>query len=280
MIGQHPELYGVPELHLLVRENLDQLMKLTKKNSSAFLTHGLRRTVSQLYAGEQTMNSAEMAQRWIFNRRHLKTSEVYIELCHKVAPLRIVDKSPSYSRIPGTLKRIQKTFPDAHYIHLVRHPRTQGRSVMNIHNARVAILTNSIDYSTNPPTIDPQYLWLRMHSKILNFLSTVPSDKQMRLRGEDVLNDPRSYFEKICKWLNLAWDESIFEAMLRPQDSPYACLGPYGANFGNDTNFLQSPAFRYKPIAPAQLEGPLSWRKDDKGFLPLVINLAQEFGYE
>jgi hypothetical protein len=151
---------------------------------------------------------------------------------------------------------------------------------MNINNGFVALTSNSVDYSTNPPTIDPQYLWARMQFRILDFLSTVPPHQQMRLRGEDVLNDPPSQFEKISNWLNLSWDESIFQRILRPQDSPYACLGPYGASFGNDTNFLQSPAFRYKPIAPSHLEGPLPWRNDNKGFLPKVIKLARELGYE
>jgi hypothetical protein len=282
MLGQHPELYGVPELQLFTTETLLQLVQQSKKGFGSLMIHGLVRTVAQLYAGEQTRESVEMAYRWIYNHRKCTTAEVYIELCRKVSPLRIVDKSPAYARIKPieTLNRIQKAFPDAHYIHLVRHPRTQGQSVMNINNGIVALISNSVDYSTSPPTIDPQYLWGRMQFRILDFLSTVPSHQQMRLRGEDVLNDPRSHFEKICKWLNLTWDESVFEVMLRPQDSPYACLGPYGASFGNDTNFLQSPAFLYKPIAPSQLEGPLPWRNDNKGFIPKIIKLAQEFGYE
>lgn len=151
---------------------------------------------------------------------------------------------------------------------------------MNIANGNIAKKTKSIDYSTKPPTVDPQYLWYRMQTNILEFLNTIPPHQQMRMHGEDILNDPRMYFEKLCQWLNLDWNQTIFETLLSPQDSPYACVGPYGAFFGNDPNFLKSPTFRYKPIAPSQLDGPLPWRPDNKGFLLPVIKLAQQLGYE
>jgi len=279
MLGQHPETYGVPELNLFISENLEQLLERLK-GIQQFQMHGLLRTVAQLYAGEQTILSVDMAYRWIFNRIHWSTGDVYLELCRKVGFRRIVDKSPVYATKPEILNQIRHTFPDAHYIHLLRHPRTQGQSMMNIANGAMARLTNSIDYSTKPPTVDPQYSWYRMQNNILEFLSTVPAEQQMRFRGEDILNEPKLHFEKLCKWLNLAWDESIFEAILRPQDSPYACLGPYGAHLGNDPNFLKSPAFRYKPITPSHLDGPLPWRKDNKEFIPVVVKLAQDLGYE
>lgn len=279
MLGQHPEAYGVPELNLFITENLEELSEKLK-GIRQFQIHGLLRTVAQLYAGEQTILSVDLAYRWILNRLHWTTGEVYIELCHKVSPLRIVDKSPVYTTNLEILNRLHETFPNAHYLHLVRHPRTQGQSMSRLANGAVAVMTGSLDYSTKPTAIDPQYSWYKMQRNILDFLSTVPSHQQMRLLGEDILNDPHSHFEKICQWLNLGWNESIFEAILRPQDSPYASLGPYGAQLGNDPNFLKSPAFRYKPIAPSQLEGSLPWREDNKGFLPPVLQLAQEFGYK
>lgn len=279
MLGQHPETYGVPELNLFIDETLDQLTQRLK-GIRQFQLHGLLRTVAQLYAGEQTILSVDMAYRWILTRLDKSTGEVYLELCRKVAPLRIVDKSPVYVTKPEILKRLHQTFPDAHYLHLVRHPRTQGQSMAKIANGAIAIMTGSIDYSTKPPTLDPQYSWYKMQSNIVDFLGTIPSQQQMRLLGEDILNEPKVHFEKICNWLNLSWDESIFNNILQPQDSPYACLGPYAAHLGNDPNFLKSPAFRYKPINSSYLEGPLPWRGDNKGFIPPIIKLAQEFGYQ
>lgn len=168
MLGQHPEVYGVPELNLFITETTEQLVQRFK-GSVQFQLHGLLRTVAQLYTGEQTVQSIDMSHRWILSRLRWSTGEVYIELCQKVAPLRIVDKSPTYSLHPEVLNRIKRTFPEAHYLHLIRHPRTQGQSIMKIANAAMAILTDSIDYSTKTPTVDPQYLWYKMQCTILEF---------------------------------------------------------------------------------------------------------------
>lgn len=291
MLGQHPEVYGVPELHLFDFETL-QIM-LQQVQGKPRKVHGLLRTVAQLYSGEQTVLSIHMAQRWILNRLHCNTGEVYQELCKKAQPLRIVDKSPSYSLDIQRLYQIQKTFPGAHFLHLIRHPRPHGESLMKIvpmirqvrglknslGGSNKSILRHCINYSTDGPIIDFQFIWYRTHKKILDFLSTVPPEQQLRLRGEDLLSEPHQYFEKICHWLNLSWNESVIEAILHPEDSPFACFGPFGAQFGNDTNFLQSPALRQTNIKPSTLQGSLPWRKDEGEFIPAVVKLAQELGY-
>jgi hypothetical protein len=299
MLGQHPELYGVPELNLFLAETIEQLLQQLKNNQLR-MRHGLVRTVAQLYAGEQTLSSISMAHRWLLNRLHCSTGEVYVELSSKVQPLRILDKSPAYCLNTKSLNRIRQTFPGAHYLHLIRHPRPQGESfmklILKIHHQQQKYkqklslpkmkrslsptLVDCLDRSMGLPIIDPQNLWYRMHWRILDFLSTVPAEQQMRLRGEDLLDDPRRHFEKICHWLGLSWNESAFEAMLHPEDSPYACFGPYGAQFGNDPNFLNSPTYRQRAIVPSKLEGPLPWRRDAGGFIPPVVKLAQELGYE
>lgn len=279
MLGQHPEAYGVPEINLFVTETLNQLLEYSRAKRG-FMIHGLLRTIAQLYAGEQTIESIQMARRWMHRRMDLNTSEVYRELCGRVAPLRIVDKSPAYSKNLKLLGSVDKTFPKAHYLYLTRHPRDQGKSVVKAPQAVLTLIAaDSIDYSTNPPTIDPQYAWYRRQRKILNFLAKISPEQQMRLRGEDLCNAPREYLQKICQWLNFSWSESIYQAMLRTQDSSYACMGPYGAQWGNNPGFQTAPAFRHRPLAPSQLEGPLPWRSDDKEFIPEVLNLARELDY-
>jgi hypothetical protein len=285
MLGQHPQAYGVPELNLFVADTVDMMTDAMRAIRQQRL-HGLLRTVAQLYSGEQSLRSLEMARRWVLNRNHCNTGDVYRELCCQVAPRRIFDKSPLYvANSTQYLKRINETFPDAYYIHLVRHPKSQGRSMMNISEGLMAILGNSFDCSTVPPTIDPQYWWYDIQLNILEFLKNIKPSHQMFLRGEDVLNDPKFYFEEISRWLGFDWNESILEVMLRPQDSPYACLGPYSAHYGNDPNFLKSPMFKQRsksdrPQAVDSLEGPLPWRSDGKDLTVDVVRIAKEFGYE
>jgi hypothetical protein len=279
MLGQHPEAYGVPEINLFVTETLKQLVEFSKAKRG-FMLHGLLRTVAQLYAGEQTSQSIDMAHRWLHQRMNSSTADIYIELCRHLAPLRVVDKSPAYSKNVKVMNYINQTFPGAYYLYLARHPREQGKSVMKAPQAVATLVaSDSIDYSTNPPTIDPQYAWYRRQVKILEFLKTIPAERQMFLRGEDLCNDPPYYLEKLCHWLNLSWNESIYQMMLHPEDSPYACMGPFGAPWGNNPGFQTSPAFRYRRIPPIKLNGPLPWRDDQQGFIPEVLELVQQFGY-
>lgn len=279
MLGQHPQIYGVPELNLFVADRLGEMLEWTLQNRHLML-HGLLRTVAHLYTGEQTLHSVQMAHRWILNRIVWSTAEVYWELCERVAPLRIIDKSPAYSVKPIFLQRLAMAFPEASYLHLVRHPRTQGESMMKLSGGVMATWLASYDYSTQPPTLDPQISWYTVQCNILDFLSKVPSDRQLRMRGEDILTDPLLHLRQICKWLGISAEDDAIEAMFHPEHAFFAYPGPWGANGGADINFLRSPHFKPGKIKPSTLYGPLPWRRDRRGFHEEVIKLARMFEYD
>jgi hypothetical protein len=278
MLGENPGAYGVPELNLFAAETLEELV-LEMIDMRQIQMHGLLRTVAQLYSGEQTIASIEMARRWLFNRLDRSTREIYCELCRKVEPLRIIDKSPLYVSDSRFLDRIRAEFPRAFYIHLVRHPLTQGQSVMNISDGAIAILNRSVDFRADPPIVDPQILWLRVQTTILEFLADVPPDRQILVRGEDLLARPEIAYRELCAFVELPADGDAMAAMLRPDRSPYACLGPVGAHLGNDINFLNSPKFKPAKPRPASLSVPLPWRPDNAGFDPDVKEMAHFLGY-
>lgn len=279
MLGQNPDAYGVPELNLFIADDVEGLIEELGGYRQIQL-HGLLRTVSHLYSGEQTLKSMEMARRWIFTRMKHGTDRIYRELCEKVAPLHIVDKSPVYSLRSEYLERINQAFPDAYYLHLLRHPRTQGESIMNVAKGLMAMLANSIDYSTETPTIDPQISWYNIQKNIMDFLEKIPEDRKLQMQGEKVLNEREESLRKISRWMGMSDDDNAIEAMLHPEDSPYACLGPLGAHLGNDINFLRSPALRDGEIRYSTLDGPLPWRADGKGFRQDVLDMARRLGYE
>lgn len=279
MLGQHPSHYGMPELNLFLADTLGELIEHTR-GEKHFMLHGLLRAVAQLYAGEQTLVSLDLVRRWIGKRLRTTTADIYRELEDKVGELAIIDKSPVYVSRPEILERLWKAYPAAHFLHLVRHPLTQGQSMMKAGDGAMAKMARSYDTSTRPPVLDPQIAWLRNQRLILDFLRRVPAERQMTVRGEDVLSDPQQYLPAICAWLGRGCDAVALEAMLHPEDSPFACLGPLGANLGNDVEFLKSPAFRARPVAPGSLQGPLPWRPDGKPFTPEVVDLARHFGYE
>jgi hypothetical protein len=278
MLGQHPETYGVPELNLFLEDTVKQWWpRMTGANQ--FMIHGLLRLVAQLYSGEQDTNTIDMARRWLRERLDRTTAEIFQELVQYVAPLRIVEKSPVYAANPRNLFRIEKCFPDAMYLHLVRHPITQGRSLTNLADGKMLMMSQSYDYTTFPPTLDPQYAWLKFQYHILDFLQTIPPERKRVLRGEDFLNAPRDHVVDLCHWLEISDDAAAVDATLHPEDSPFARLGPCGAHLGNDVNFLRKPVYKQQTIKERSLDEELPWREDGKKLIPGVKILAGQLGY-
>ena len=67
ILGGHPQAYSVPELNLLIKEYMKEFM-VQNRDVYFMQMHGILRTVSELYAGEQTMDTISMAHRWIRKR--------------------------------------------------------------------------------------------------------------------------------------------------------------------------------------------------------------------
>lgn len=279
MLGQHPEIYAPLELNLLLASNLGDLFKTLQ----AADMQGLLRSIAQLYAGEQTLESIDMARRWVMHRVTRDAREVHRELCARVVPRRLLDTCILYSD-PGyeqSLERLRQTYPQADYLHLVRHPLAQGLDWLRDPMALAQLhRLGSLDPDTPRPLPDPQFDWERRQRVIREFLRRIPPERQYRLRSEDLFDDPRATCARLCAWLGLAWSEKAFEAMLHPERSSYACPGPYGAEGGSDSEFLADPRHISRPLETLSLEQPLPWRSDGHRFKTEVLDLARVLGYE
>ncbi len=320
MLGQHPQMYGLPETHLLCAETMAEWRHLSSQTSFTFdvdelaskhpaqgaqvnlrsimMDHGLLRVVAQLYLGEQTEFSVKWASGWLRRRSHFTTGAILELLAEKVYPRILVDKSPSVAYRPEFLQRAYEMFPQAKFIHLVRHPRGHGESVMKYLRAmqRLAPVPPSHwlfhlasfpyrsasdgDMPQRVPDLDPQRGWYVLNMNICEFLKSVSDDQKKRIRGEELLASPDRGLREIAGWMGLRTDSEAIEEMKHPERSPYACYGPVGARFGNDHFFLKRPLLRTDGAKPQRLEGPVGWRGDGQGFLAEVRELAQQFGYE
>ena len=287
ILGQHPSLCGVPELNLFQAETMDEFWSGREPDGRlkspfwSVMRHGLLRTVAQFYAGEQTIDSVKMAERWIRARKTVSTGDVYRELCAKAAPLRLVEKSPAYIRKREYMDRLLLTFPNSRFIHLLRHPPSQGESQLNVNGGpMVLFFLGAIDNRGPEPVLDPQILWHDSHVQIANFLDELPPSQWLRVRGEGFLEDIDNTLTKICNWLGIPADAAALDVMKHPERSPFSCVGPVNARLGNDINFLESPALRPVKTKANSLFGPVGWRSDGVSFHPRVVQLAQQFGYE
>lgn len=275
MLGQHPDLYGVPELNLFLADTLGELM--------AFMTprmphgpDGLLRALAQLHDGAQDDDAIESARRWCEDNRSMTTAAVYEHLAELVAPRQIVDKSPAHVMRADFLERIIDACPEASFLHLTRHPRPTSKSILEL-------LARSDEWGgvLGPRQVDPEKVWLRAHQTILDFTNTLPPGQAMAIRGEDLMADLDTYLPQIAEWLDIRDDAEAIDAMHHPEDSPYAFRGPPSAEFGNDPNFLDEPTLR-KPSGQRKsmpgLTGPLDWAPD-REFGNKTLKLAKQFGY-
>ena len=281
MIGQHPQMFGLPELNLFNVQKLKDLWVRVSDDigDDSNRRNGLLRAVAEIYAGEQTPETIVMATHWAAAREDRDTGDVFKELAQKISPLIPIEKSPAYTISRKRLNRIYKTFPNARFIHLIRHPIPQCKSVMSLNNGIFALFVNAIDFEDDRAIVDPQIAWHDININILNFLNKVPQIQQMRLRGEDLLEHPRTYLTDICRWLGIRDDNDAIEDMMHPERSPFACFGPITALFGNDPKFLSQPSFRENKLKLPALDESLPWRDDGKALKNEVAALAHEFGY-
>ncbi len=281
MLGQHPQAFGLPELCLF---NVDKLLDLWVRHSDEMSNdsktrQGLLRAVAEIYAGEQTSASVRMAGHWAAARQDRSTIDVYRELVAKLHPLIAVEKSPAYTISLKRLKLMLVAFPDARFLHLVRHPVAQCKSVMSMNEGAFALYVNSIAFLEDRAVVEPQFAWHDLNINILNFLDGVPAAQQMRVRGEDIMSDPPHWLARICNWLGLRDDAAAVDAMMHPEKSPFACFGPINALFGNDPNFLSGPTFRPHKVKMPRLDAQVPWHDHEARLYPRVVELAREFGY-
>ena len=277
MIGQHPDLAGLPELKLFRYGTIGELERsLSSYWIERGFTHsspGLVRALAQFEFGSQTADSLGAARAWLRQRRHWSGADVFDHLLARLAPRTAVEKSPENVTTDAALRRLVSTFPKARYLHLTRHPATTQASMAE------HLLRSVPEYPRIGEPMISIAAWCDVHARILRFSATLPPDRVMRLRAEDVLNEARTQLLAIAAWLGLRTDYACIEAMCHPEASPFACFGPSGSGIvgGHDHGFLRDPIPRRVEV-PTTIEPPPGWH----GELRLwrrTVELARQLGY-
>jgi hypothetical protein len=293
MLGQHPQMYGLPETNLLAADTLGEWWTDFHLGLE-YPRHGLLRAIAQIYFGAQTETTVQRAAGWLRRRAHFSTGYLLEVIAETLRPMRILEKSPNIVRRIDFMQRAYSMFPKAKFLHLVRHPGGQGQSMLRFYEHRKAhgpmlpshwmsaLMTEPMSPGERRQDVplDPQRGWYVLNARICEFLSSVPREQQLRIRAEDLLTDPDQHFRQIAGWLGLRTDAEAIEAMKHPENSPYAGFGPRGARYGNDPFFLNEPALRPARVEPQSLVGRAGWNPDGRGFFPKVRELAEQFGYQ
>ena len=286
MIGQHPQMLGLPETNLFARDNYAELSRLYRFRGR--FAHGLWRALAELGLGGQTAENIKIAKAWLEDEPDVSSADLFNDLAAFAAPRRLVEKSPLHVYNAESMNRIRAAFPEACYLHITRHPRGTCESIYALRKSTAAgaqklmdakpELAGRIKQILPDEDLTPEKMWFDPHLLILEFLETLPDKQQFRLRGEDFLSEPDRYLREIAEWLGISTEKDALEAMKHPEASPFACFGPPNALFGNDPSFLKAPALRSYTPKPQELESPLSWDPTLR-FSDIVIELAEILGY-
>jgi hypothetical protein len=248
VIGCNPAAFGVAELNLFVADTLEDAWLEMARHKQGQM-HGLVRTVAQLVAGEQSLAAVAMARRWVMHRMHWPVARVFGEIRARAAPFRIVEKSRAHLRSPEHLKRIAEACPDAYYVHLVGDVRMEGGALAAGGEEELALFRPAAGRAQKKPELDPDRVRREVEKRIAAFLATLPAERQVELRVDELFVRPEARLAELCAALALPDDEGAVAAMLHPESSRFACIGPVGANLGDDPHFLRAPHFPAPPPA-------------------------------
>ena len=106
-------------------------------------------------------------------------------------------------------------------------------------------------------------------------MNDVAPERLVLLRMERLLADPQLEISDLCARLDLPIDEITVADMLHPENSPFAGVGPVGANLGDDPAFLRDPRFSPKSMLSLPALSPHRCKK----MLPEVAQVAALYGY-
>lgn len=280
MIGQHPDLYALPEMNFFVADTLAGVIDYFEERRSRYRLDGPVRCLAQLHEGEQTSEGIQRAWQWLEEHHAMPVQEFAQYIAQKVAPRQLVEKSPGNVADTFRLARLGEAFPEAKFLHLLRHPRAMGHSLYRVRSEK-----NKRKEQRRGQTLPPfdirriEENWLGSQHNILAFAKTLPIDRYRMLQGEWLLENPDPYLQQICQWLGLRDDEDAISEMKHPERSPYACVGPYNAPGGHNPGFLKDPVLRVSRQKPMNLMDSLEWTQNKSFFAPHTIELARQLGY-
>jgi hypothetical protein len=291
MLAQHPQFYGLMETQLFARDTLSAWWEDFGTNVHS---HGLLRSVAGMVFGEQTPKTVNGAKRWLWKRVEHPTASIFEELAGLVFPLIPIENSPITTFRVEHMERVLQSYPEAHFLHLTRHPVAYGQSLLRFFQASAlhrppgqtaALLRNSesIFFGLNhseSSTLDPQGPWYIRHSSVASFTSGLSPAKHLRIRVEDLLAEPADTLRTIAAWMGVSSEYSAIDEMMHPDRWPFASIGPWNARLGGDPEFLRSPMLPAENGDAHTVQGPVPWRDDGAEFKEEVQRLAREFGYE
>lgn len=279
VLGRHPGLYALPQIFPCMADSLGELLDLFALSQ---LSHGdgLRRAVAQLAFGGQGAAQIVAADAWLQARRAWSTAELVAWLTEQVAPRRLVIPDAEMPLRPHELRRFRGSLPQARWLHLVRHPWSQGCLHAAWLREQLFVPVDFRDHAQTPPLPEPQLPWLRSNQNLLLAAGDWPDSQWRRLHSEAFDADFAGNLAGLCEWLDLPLTRADLDAMAEPAAWLYAQTPAGPARGGLEAEVWADFAPELETLAAQpRLDAPLPWRRDRQSLAPELRALAKRLGY-
>jgi len=264
MLGRHPQLYAMAENGLLFHDRMSDWRECHADHPHFW--PGARRTVAELLYGGLSDTELERSDA-LLRGEDGSPARIVGRLAEAASPRLLLDKSPLELPTGQALNALAGRWPDAHFLHLVRHPHESIRSMMAYPSSR--------RWAANSMAAMAPLMWWSAHQGARRLLERLPAGRGVRVRAEDVLRDPAGTLAPVLTAWGLRADADALTSLAHPGGAGGSLRPDLG---GADPSFLSDPALR--PIAdpPARLlpEGAVSSPTLDRQ----IAALAQAFGYD
>ena len=223
MLAGHPALFSPPELQLLPYDTMGE----RRDTTSQHLREGLVHAFMELRGEGLEPTLAFLSD---MEEQNLSIKEVYAQLQEWAGTRQVVDKSPDYAYSRESLRRAERLFAGAKYIHLTRHPYSVIESFTRMRIDKVA----GTDYHQNPYLI-AEDIWAKSNQNILDFLQEVEPSRHHLVCYEELVSEPEKVIRNLCDFLGIGFDEQL----LKPYEGNRMTVSPYIASktSGGDANF-------------------------------------------
>lgn len=273
MIGDHPEMFGLPETHIFLADTCQSLRHSHMPDHGSAIA--LLGALAELAFGQKTQADIELARSWLDDNPGLSTPDLFKDMQALARPLQLVEASVLYVYVDGIIERITEAFPTACYLHLSMHPR------LTCELAYQTIQVPADDASSasrSALTVHPDAIWFRPHMRILDAMAGVPPVQKMFMRGEDLLSCPERCLAMVGDWLGIRTDDAALASMLGKRGSPSERGASSRLSLAADRQAESTPELSSLQDELTDLDSPLSWDQD-LVFGDRLKQLAEFLGY-
>jgi len=271
MLDAHPQLAIPPETHFLnPMIQASGRIRFTPRTASRAVVHDQRRRWKDFGLSEDDLRERfEAIER--FNTADAIRA-FYLLYANKHGKPRWGDKTPDYIR---KMKKLQKTLPEARFIHVIRDGRDAGLS----QNSRIA--------KRGKDPVPAREMARRWRKRIVKSrIDAEEVEHYLEVRYEDIVADTEAVLRRVCEHVELDYDPVMLRYYERAEERLQEMAGALPATKGRPEREagerIAAHALTTKPPDPGRLQ---VWKQEmteaeNAEFEEAAGYLLDDLGYE